>query len=717
MNAAGKRIHHRIDEPKGVTEFICIDGEGITVNGEHRYALLGVGNECIVNEQGITWSEAFEFIYSFYRKSVGFCGFFLSYDFNQMFKTLPEERAAMLLTAEGRAKRKRRGKNPAPWPVECDGWEFDLLGMKRLKIRPKACDCLRQRGKKMCRHKPKPWMYICDTGPFFQQAFLSVINPKSWKEPVVTDEEYSIIERGKLHRSDATRVDADMIKYNGLENEILARVLTQLDKGFREIGVTLPPSKWFGPGQAAQAWLVSNGVKKTKDILHAIPDWFLDAARKSYFGGWFEIMMHGIIPGITYEYDINSAYPYIISKLPCLEHGEYSRGEGLPDASTIQENDLVLIRARVWTRSALSHRTYADKDYIGAMLHRDRDGNISRPTVTEGWYWWNEYVAAKRARIVQPLPRKPRSHLHPICYEWVKYRPCDCFPPMRRVVSLYLRRQAVGKDTPLGKGAKTSYNSMYGKYAQSVGSPIFGNPIYASLITSGCRTMILDAIATHPIGVKDVTMVATDAVYFRHPHPTLELGEGLGQWGYKERSNLCQFKPGVYWDDAARTAANDGKNPSFKARGISARDFAGELSRIDEQFRTFNPNGNNGAWPSVKFSTGFSVVTCTQALEWGQWNMAGNVGPKKTKQSSDPSMKRCNPYWDNDVWRTEPLTPELTVNIKDLTSFWEVESYPYEKRFGLEDPFSWQSKEAMGVSPDGVITDLFAFALRDATED
>src|SRR5690348_11255371 len=268
MNAAGKRIHHRSDEPRGVSEFICIDGEGINVNGEHRYALLGVGKEYIVNEQGITWSEAFEFIYSFYRKSVAFCGFFLSYDFNQLFKTLPEERAATLLTAEGRAKRKRRGKNPAPWPVECEGWEFDLLGMKRLKIRPKTCECLRQRGKKMCKHKPKPWMYICDTGPFFQQAFLSVINPKSWKEPIVTPEEYAIIERGKLHRSDADKVDSDMIVYNGLENEILARVLGQLDKGFREIGVTLPPSKWFGPGQAAQAWLVSNGVKKTADLLH-----------------------------------------------------------------------------------------------------------------------------------------------------------------------------------------------------------------------------------------------------------------------------------------------------------------------------------------------------------------------------------------------------------------------------------------------------------------
>src|SRR5215475_7571950 len=513
VNIAGKRIHHRADEPRGVTEFRCIDGEGITVNGEHRYALLGIGNEYIVNESGIDWKEAFEFIYSHHKKGVAFCGFFLSYDFNQMFKSLPEERAHMLLSSQGRAKRQRRGKNPAPWPVECEGWEFDILGIKRLKIRPKACDHLRQKGRRMCKCRTKPWMYICDTGPFFAQSLLSVIDPKSWQDPIVTPEEYATIERGKAKRSEATRVYDEMIEYNRLENEILARVLGKLDAGFREIGVILPPSKWFGPGQAAQAWLISNCVKRTKEIYpDIIPEWFMEAARKSYFGGWFEIMMHGIIPGITHEYDINSAYPHIISQLPCLEHGEYSQGKGLPN---VGKGDLVLVRARVWTRSALHYRIPDDRCYIGAMLHRDRKGNISRPTVTEGWFWWHELDSAIRAKLVQPISRVPRDHLHPICYEWVKYSPCDCYPPMRRVVSLYLRRQAVGKDTPLGKAAKGSYHSMYGKFAQSIGSPIFGNPIYASLITAGCRTMITDAIASHPIGAKDVTMVATDAVYFR----------------------------------------------------------------------------------------------------------------------------------------------------------------------------------------------------------
>src|SRR5262245_6054987 len=175
-NAKGKRIHHK--EP-GVTKFCCVDGEGITVNGEHRYALFGVGEDQLENESGLEWDEVFKFLYSHYEKGTAFCGFFLGYDFNQIFKTLPEERAWRLLTREGQASRKRRGKRPDPFPVRHKGWEFDILGMKRLKIRPIDCDHKREKGKKQCRCKYRPWMAICDAGGFFQQSFLSVINPEN----------------------------------------------------------------------------------------------------------------------------------------------------------------------------------------------------------------------------------------------------------------------------------------------------------------------------------------------------------------------------------------------------------------------------------------------------------------------------------------------------------------------------------------------------------
>ena len=48
--------------------------------------------------------------------------------------------------------------------------------------------------------------------------------------------------------------------------------------------------------------------------------WAMEAARMTYYGGWFETFVNGVIPGTSYAYDINSAYPYAISTLPCLLH-------------------------------------------------------------------------------------------------------------------------------------------------------------------------------------------------------------------------------------------------------------------------------------------------------------------------------------------------------------------------------------------------------------
>jgi hypothetical protein len=723
VNSKGKRIHHK---SPGVARFCCVDGEGINVAGEHRYALFGIDQDQLINEDGFTWKEIFEFLYSHYVKGVAFCGFFLGYDFNQIFKTLPEERARMLLTQEGRDKRKRIGKNPSPWPVECDGWEFDILAMKRLKIRPKRCDHRPMKGKKACKCRKAPWMSICDTGSFFQQSFLAMIDPKGWKEPIVTPEEYAKILAGKQQRADKTCVDAEMMEYNRLENEILGRVLRELDKGFREIGVTLPPFKWFGPGQAAQSWLIGERAPTRERIEQIVPKYALEAARRSYFGGWFEIMAHGIVPGESHEYDINSAYPAIIAKLPCLEHGKWSRGKGLPPP--LGANDLCLVRARVWTRTNLSHQPSTHRAYIGAMLHRGFDGRIYRPTITEGWFWWHELEAAKRAKCVQAIPKNPREN-HPECHEWVRYEPCDCFPPLRHVVSLYLKRQAVGKDTPLGKGAKTVYNSEYGKFAQSVGSPLFGNPIYASLITAGCRTMILDAIATHPKGKANVLMVATDAVYFLDPHPSLDEGEGLGQWEHKTKSRLCLFKPGVYWDNRGREAARLGNTPHFKARGIVASDFAPQLARIDSEFDSWAgkpPNvanilGPSKGWPAVTFRVRFSMVTALQALQRNEWQLAGYVSDEEERtQSSNPYQKRTSVYYDQDrgIYRSEPFEPELIV-YKTKGGEWmdrqDCKSTPYKKRFGMEDPWSIESKTEMGITPDGDASELLGFAWKALT--
>lgn len=736
IGANGKISHHpkrqystNISRPPRQIEFVGVDGEGMDTPDGHKYVLFGVGQKQIENPGGLTWSQCFEFLYADFQsrgkaaKDTAYVGFFLGYDFTQIFKTLPEDRARILLTKEGQKKRQFRKvkwgtlqsnkvKGMAPHPVEHWGWQFDILGMKRLKIRPKNCEC--RFATCGCKNK-LPWMYICDAGSFFQTSFLNVVNPKGWAEgtEVVTDDEWNTLKRGKEKRSVAT-LDDDMRFYNRLENEVLARVMGTLRDGFEAIGINLPPSKWFGPGQASQTWLENEGVPRREVIEEHASPYMLEAARSAFYGGWFEIMMHGKVPGETHEYDINSAYPSIIANLPCLLHGTYSEGLGLPPQN---DKAYTLVYAQIQS-PALSYTWKWRNQHVGTMLHRER-GGISRPMMTEGWFWLHELKAGERAGLIK---RKWESE------KWVQYVACECAPPMRNIAGLYQKRLDVGKSSPLGKAAKLVYNSGYGKFAQSEGlNPVFGNPIYASLITAGCRTMILDAISSHPYGKADVAMVATDAVYFLHPHPTLPISNKLGDWDYQSRQNLTLFKPGVYWDDTTRQRIADGENPNFKARGFKANDFVSALGRIDREFeewdriddKTLDKLGRSEQglpglylkskinWPSVKFTPSFVLTSALQALMWNKWELAGRVQGSDTakplEQNSDPHMKRQRLYRDQYHGRTIYRTMPHDFKIDP--------SEPYEKRFGMEDPWSEESKAQYGETTEGNLMDVLAWIL------
>lgn len=743
VNKLGKTSHHppgkysaNKERPPAHLNFIGVDGEGMTLSGSggHGYVLFGVGDQQIQDSTGLRWSDVFKFLYQIHTSSGSnarenvYVGFYLGYDFTQIFKTLPEERARMLLTKEGRKIRQHREmKNGTlqntgragmpPHPVEYDGWQFDMLGMKRLRIRPKICDCPVPSCK--CPDKPS-WMYVCDVGSFFQTSFLKVIDPSGWEDgtEIVTQDEWDLVVQGKMRRSVAV-LDDEMCLYNRLENIILSRVMGTLHKGFQDIGINLSPSKWFGPGQASQTWLKNEGVPTREELGSIIPLRMFEAARASYFGGWFEIMMHGIIPGDSHEYDINSAYPSIIAGLPCLLHGDYSYGDEFPDELP---GSYTLVYANIESPSYQVSWKWKDQ-HIGAMLHRE-GGAICRPMNTEGWFWLHELKAAQKAGLIKRLDNRGKQQIQ----KWVRYVPCDCEPPMRNIAGLYDKRLAVGKASPMGKAAKLVYNSGYGKFAQSEGlNPVFGNPIYASLITAGCRTMILDAIASHPYGKEDVAMVATDAVYFLHPHPTLPVSEKLGEWDYKKRTNLTLFKPGVYWDDITRERIASGQNPNFKARGFKASDFIAALGDIDREFESWNQippevvkrlNDDSQSlpgiraktgwyWPSVTFTPTFVMTTALQALQRNKWELAGRVqgleDAKPVEQNSDPFQKRMRLY--RDEYRGRLIYRSMPHNFK------AGPSEPYNKHFGMEDPWSDEYKQRLGETQEGLIMDVLAWIL------
>ena len=626
------------------TRFIAVDGEGVTdPDGSHRYVVLSVGSVSLHKDgSSLDHWDIFPFLWRQYvlNPDAAFVGYYLTYDFSQWLKSLPEHEARMLLTDDGIASRQRKnsGGNPTPFPVYIrsrDGerieWEIDMLGMRRFKLRPH--DGMNVSGS-------SPWMFICDSGPFWQTSFLSAINPKNWGDsPVVTPVEYEKIAAGKAHRADAS-FDSTMVEYNLLENKVLAETMGRLNQGFLSQRWHLKRQQWFGPGQAADVWLASIDAP-TRDAIEAVtPPPVMDAARHTYYGGWFEIPRHGTIEGTSYEYDINSAYPHVIAGLPCLLHGRWVRGAS---AST---SGLVMVYATV---------TGSDR-YLGPLPHRDRHGIISRPLSTVGWYWLHEIDMARRAGLVDVAT---------VLDSWT-YIPCECPPPFASIVTLYDQRLRVGKNTAHGKALKLVYNSAYGKFAQSVGSPKYANALYASLITAGCRVQILNAIATHPDRSAAVLMVATDGVYFRNPHPTLDCTPNvLGKWEAGTKQNLTLFMPGVYWDDKARDKFNG--TPQLKSRGINASDLAGHIDKVDAQFREWD-----GEWPSIEIPIRFSVTSPKLALARGKWETCGAIVTDGVKSLSSSPVNKRHPsaYLADGILTTSPYADR-------------GESVPYDKTFGL----------------------------------
>jgi hypothetical protein len=654
--------------------FTAVDGEGVTnpETGEHDYVMLSVGTETHVRPDGerLQFHDIMSALWAHFvenPKNV-YVGFYLGYDFSQWIRTLPENVARSLLSEEGIRKRKRMthdGINLPPTPVLFGSWEFDILGSKRFKLR---------------KFGTKTWMYINDAGPFFQSSFLKAIDPKSWPKPIVSPNEYETIRKGKAERATAVLSD-DMRLYNKTENIALERLMGVLNEGLTSAGIRLDRDAWYGPGQAAQQWLNNIKAPLREEIENATPIEVLEAAQHSYYGGWFEIFCHGRVPGVSHEYDINSAYPFIISQLPDFRYGEWSRNAGLPIASSMQAPTLVRVTV---SGSNLT---------CGALPYRDPKGKIYRPRNVSGWYWAHEVLAAKRAGLIDEC----------VVHERWDFEPSTDAAPFHDIAKMYRKRLEVGKNTPHGKAYKLVYNSAYGKMAQSIGAPKYASALHASLITSGTRTMILDAIGTHPRRTDALLMVATDGVYFDSPHPTLHLSsDELGAWDETVKSNLTLFMPGVYWDDATRVRLRESVDavPELKSRGISAAALATQIEACDEAWQSFDPD--EGEWPTVTVPLRFEMVTAKQALNRNDWSLAGTVRtpdhpgdtPLQKELSSDPSAKRSYPY----MFVDGPSGTRLAS-----TSYGQgatLETTPYSERFGRELA---ADREARGLDADGLV--------------
>lgn len=379
---------------------------------------------------------------------------------------------------------------------------------------------------------------IWDIWRFFQSAFTVAL--VRWG--IATAEQLAAMQAMKDARGSAGwDITEDERAYCRDECGMLCRLMRALLDAHDNAGLVL--KDYYGAGSSSSAMLRVMGIKKH---MVPVPEEISDAVKRAFFGGRFENSIIGPVECCVHSADISSAYPYQTAKLPCLKHGQWVHAKTASNAA-IAKADAALVSWSLPEGTGLTVPEWAPWPV------RTKDGSIIYPAAAlGGWTWGNEWLAGLRLA--------PGAVMREA---WLYHTGCDCHP-FARIVDYYVERLKLGKD---GKGLaiKLAINGVYGKLAQTKGrNPPFQSFVWAGIITSNTRAMLLDAIDS------SVIMVATDGIFSTRPltlAKPIDTGTGpdkpLGGWETKlYKDGIFAARPGIYWplhtDDLG----------DIKARGI-----------------------------------------------------------------------------------------------------------------------------------------------------
>lgn len=547
---------------------VGIDGEGITRDdGSHDYIMLASSScESLRNPDDTPLSSR-QILWWLWRNlsatdlNVIFAG---NYDFNMWLKGLGKERLQELRT---RAK-KRKG-------IMVHGFYVTWQERRSFSIK--------RAGKTVI---------IYDVFAFFQCSFI-----KACDTILGTYEGRDFLVAQKAARGVFDVANADEIsRYNNLEVDLLVLLVETLRDYL--IAADMVPKRWYGPGAIVNELFRRMGVEKHKCETPAPVQW---AARVAYTGGRFEMFKYGDVDTPVWEYDINSAYPDAIRKVPSLTQGDWIHHDNLLGTFPVFEPFTVYYV-----------RYYSGNDTLpNPIFHRNKKGSVCYPEWTQGWIWGPEYEALLRFAESKPFP----MFIEVVeAWEFVSWPGAD--KPFSFIDDMYdMRREAKKRKDGIQIAYKLALNSVYGKTAQQVGWGLdeeTGNVIlpkwfqleWAGFITSSCRAKILDAITANPSAI---IAVETDAVFSTEPL-NLPVSDELGDWEETYFSDFTYVQSGVYF-------ATEGDGVTTKTRGIER----GELTREEARALLSKPQRvREIAVPLTRF-VGSGTALGWRFDKWCRW--------------------------------------------------------------------------------------------------
>lgn len=552
-------------------EFVFWDGEGARSEskpGRQNYVLFGNSNGDYITDVELHTKQMLAFIIQQGKKypHAFHVAFAFDYDVNMILRNMNPEQFRTL---------RRKGSV--------------LYGNYRIEHIPHKWFQVTLYGSLFATNRrDKVTVRIADMFGFFQCSFLKAITSYLSGYPIL--EQLGIIEKGKKNRSQfSVRDMASIIQYWQVEGEAGRLLAERLREYLYDVGLTV--SQWHGPGVLANWAYKKHNIREHKSDCG--PEVY-DAARYAYAGGRFERFQIGRFQN-GWGIDINSAYPFGISRLPSLAEGSWQYRTSI-STNSIVEFGLYHVRL---TGSPIAQKA-------SPLFHRDAAGNISYPWVTDGWYWSPEVALLRGMPNVEIV-------------EGFEYTDWET-RPFAFVNDIYEQRRQM---KTMGIGAqialKLLLNSLYGKQAQRVGWQRTGGPPtwhqleWAGYVTSATRAKLFTVMRRIP--KHKLIAVETDGIYTTMDPAELGIVDSkeLGGWEVTPFDEIRYVQSGMY----ARGA--NGKWET-KYRGLDANSINAWTLR--KHLERLLPNTSD--WPTLSGPT-TRFVGYRQAL----WRQEMGMGPMK----------------------------------------------------------------------------------------
>lgn len=282
-------------------------------------------------------------------------------------------------------------------------------------------------------------------------------------------------------------------------------------------------------------------------IPKAVPTEYQKIAYENYFGGRFEVFKRGYFDQV-YEYDIKSAYPSVIKRLP-----DFTKGQWYRDMKLTDNPDFGFLKVKVTTNPLIIQPFPYREDNLVIYPQLDK---IIRWITLDEWHDFHRWNAGET------------EILDSLCW----YAD-ELIYPFRKIEDLYNYRETFKKENnPIEYVYKIIMNSLYGKFIQTVrkykhvtecdsfheyedletskGLETFEvvyktgqlfNPLYAHIITSEIRRKLWNEAMRNPEWV-----ISTFTDSLTTTEPFVHCSNSLGEFELNMEGEMVMIGTGVY---------------------------------------------------------------------------------------------------------------------------------------------------------------------------